>query len=72
MTRHYFISNMECVNCKKIIKNTLSGIAGVSKVSIKLLKKEAVIDADYNIVSDEDIIAAVKNHNYIAVRRLPR
>jgi copper chaperone CopZ len=56
VTRHYYVMNMECANCGKILTGALSMPDGVRKVSAKLSRKKLTVEADFVKVSDDDII----------------
>jgi hypothetical protein len=36
---------------------------------VNLKRKEIVVDADFNIITDTDIITAISSHMYMAERR---
>lgn len=69
MKRIYYVENMTCTNCKNIIKNALAGLDGIKSVTVSLPNKEIVVEADFNKISDIEIISALSNHMYMAERR---
>ena len=70
MNRVYYVENMSCVNCKKILANALSGMDGVEKITINLPYKEIMVDADFEKVSDSDIISIITSRMYLATRKI--
>lgn len=69
MNRVYYVKNMSCVNCKKILTNALSDMDGVVKITINLPRKEIMVDADFTKVSDRDIMGIITNRMYLVTRK---
>ncbi|MDR2046333.1 MAG: heavy metal translocating P-type ATPase [Clostridiales bacterium] len=58
------ISGMSCVACAAKIEKTLSRLAGVSAVSVNLLKNSAAVTYDETLLSADGIISAVEKAGY--------
>ena len=69
MNRIFYIENMSCVNCKRILANALSDMDGVEKITINLPRKEIVVDADVAKVTDSDIMSLITNRMYLVARK---
>lgn len=57
------IEGMHCEHCAKKVENTLEKVAGVSKVTINLKKKEAVVSMNQP-VSNNQIRKEIENLEY--------
>lgn len=58
------VTNMSCAACAPIVRKTLSGVAGVTKVAVSAEKASAVVTFDDQKTSVEALIKAVTNAGY--------
>lgn len=69
MMKHtYYIENMTCINCAKVLENALSKLDGVRQVTAKHSRKVLSVDADFTVIPEEDIIDVIRNRRYTVVR----
>lgn len=61
MTHTYNVSGMTCTGCQAKVQGLLSKVSGVKNVRIDLAKREAVIDMDKHIAT-EDLKAALNEY----------
>ena len=54
----YFISNMDCVNEEKIIRDGLAAVAGIARLDFDLAKRRLKIT--HTLENDESLIASLK------------
>ena len=57
---------MHCSNCPMEVESIEDDLPGIKKVSASYQKGQMVVEFDEKLVSDAQIIAAVKNHGYHA------
>jgi mercuric ion binding protein len=63
-TVQFEVANMSCAACAPIVRKTLSGVAGVTKVAVSAEKASAVVTFDDQKTSVEALIKAVTNAGY--------
>lgn len=68
MKRQYYIENLTCSNCGKILVSALSEIKGVRHVFVKPTHKVLSVEADHTLISDEEILEVIKSRRYTAMR----
>lgn len=54
----YFISNMDCVNEEKLIREGLARITGIEQLEFDLAKRHLQIT--HTLASDESLVASLK------------
>lgn len=54
----YFISNMDCVNEEKLIREGMAGVAGVEQLEFDLAKRR--LQVTHTLPSDESLVANLK------------
>ena len=54
----YFISNMDCVNEEKLIREAFAGTAGIEQLDFDLAKRRLKIT--HTLASDESLFASLK------------
>ena len=54
----YFISNMDCVNEEKLIREGLAGAAGIEQLDFDLAKRR--LKVTHTLESDESLLATLK------------
>ena len=54
----YFISNMDCVNEEKLIRDHLGKVAGIANLAFDL--KQQRLQVSHALESDESIVASLK------------
>lgn len=54
----YFISNMDCVNEERLIREGLAGVAGIAQLTFDLAKRRLQIT--HTLPSDESLVASLK------------
>lgn len=67
MEKSYQIKGMSCAACASKVEKAVSGINGVSRASVNLMKNTCSVVFDDALVSDENVIAAVDSAGYEAV-----
>ncbi len=60
------VEGMHCSNCPMEVESIEDDLPGIKKVSASYQKGQMVVEFDENLVSDAQIIAAVKTHGYHA------
>ena len=63
MNKTLVIDGMMCVKCQAHVEKALSEVEGVTKVTVDLKKKKAVVEIA-NDVSDEVLMKAVSDAGY--------
>jgi copper chaperone CopZ len=61
------VENMHCTNCATKIESIEDDLPGIREVSASYVKQQMVIEYDENLISDTQIVAAVKKKGYLAV-----
>ncbi len=64
MEKKYNVNGMTCASCQASIEKTISKLDGVNKCQVNLANNTMSIDYDEKILSEETIIASVKNDGY--------
>ena len=54
----YFISNMDCVNEEKLIRDRLSGVEGIKRLDFDLAQRRLMVT--HALASDEPLVAHLK------------
>lgn len=54
----YFISNMDCVNEEKLIREGLARVAGVEQLNFDLAQRR--LQVTHTLQSDESLVASLK------------
>ena len=68
MTKKTFkVLDMHCANCSMKIESIEDDLPGISDINASYHKQQVVIDYDESVVSDDQIIEAVKKKGYQAV-----
>ena len=60
------VEGMHCSGCPMEVESIEDDLPGIKKVSASYKKAQMVVEFDETLVSDEQIIAAVKQHGYSA------
>jgi copper chaperone CopZ len=55
----FSISGLDCDSCVRDIKDLLSKVKGISRIYVNLMKKEATIIFNYNLLSSKTIIGFI-------------
>jgi len=66
ITKTFRIESMHCSGCPMEVESIEDDLPGIKKVTASYKKAQMVVEFDETIVSDEKIIAAVKQHGYSA------
>jgi copper chaperone CopZ len=67
MTRKTFrVLDMHCANCSMRIESIEDEIPGISQVNASYRKQQMIVDYDESVVTDGQIIEAVKKKGYQA------
>jgi copper chaperone CopZ len=61
------IMDMHCSNCAMRIESIEDDLSGIKQVSASYHKQQMLVEYDEKTVTDEQIIAAVKNKGYQVV-----
>jgi copper chaperone CopZ len=61
------VPDMQCSNCVMHVESIEDDLPGIKQVSASYHKLQMIVEYDETIVSDEQIIAAVKKKGYQAV-----
>lgn len=61
------IEGMHCASCASNIEKSIRKVNGVSNVSVSLMTKKAIVEADDSL-SNEDLKKAVERTGYKAVK----
>ena len=67
MEKSFQIKGMSCAACASKVEKAVSGIHGVSRASVNLMKNTCAVVYDEALVSDENVIAAVDAAGYEAL-----
>jgi copper chaperone CopZ len=62
------IIGLDCVSCSLVIRRALKNLKGVQNVGVSYMMDLALVDYDPALVSEEEIMNAVKKTGYDAVR----
>ncbi|AXT47814.1 MULTISPECIES: heavy-metal-associated domain-containing protein [Chromobacterium] len=62
------VDGMTCQGCVKSVSGVLSGMAGVSEAEVSLEAKQAKVVYDAEIVSPEELAAAVEDAGFDVTR----
>ncbi|MFS8615202.1 MAG: heavy metal-associated domain-containing protein [Solitalea sp.] len=52
MKKKYAITGMTCSGCAGVVRNVLSGVAGVKHVEVSLEQHEALVEADESVTTE--------------------
>jgi copper chaperone CopZ len=63
----YKVLDMHCTNCSMRIESIEDVLPGISDISASYHKQQVVVEYDETIVTDAQIIEAVKKKGYQAV-----
>ncbi len=66
ITKIFRIEGMHCSGCPMEVESIEDDLPGIKKISASYKKAQLVVEYDETQVSDEEIIAAVKQHGYSA------
>jgi copper chaperone CopZ len=66
LKKTFRVEGMHCSNCPMEVESIEDDLPGIKKVSASYQKGQMVVEFDEKLVSDAQIIAAVKNHGYQA------
>ena len=69
MIRVYRVDGMSCANCKRLLKSALMSIHGIKDISVSISLGEITVDADFDTVSDDEIIGTIDGNMFTAQRR---
>ena len=69
MKQIFDVTGMSCAACSARVEKCVSGLDGVSSVSVNLLKNNMSVSYDENRLSCGDIIRAVEKSGYGALAR---
>ena len=61
------VLDMHCANCSMRIESIEDDLPGIKQVSASYHKQQMVVEFDDNVLTDEQIIAAVKKKGYQAI-----
>ncbi len=64
MTHKYSVTGMTCASCRDKVTDTLSQIAGITKVSVSLENKEAEVQMEYHVPTETLNKALAEKGNY--------
>ena len=64
ITKTFRVEGMHCSGCPMEVESIEDDLPGIKKVSASYKKAQMVVEFDETLVSDEQIIAAVKRHGY--------
>jgi copper chaperone CopZ len=62
------IIGLDCVSCSLVIRRALKNLRGVQNVGVSYMMDLALVDYDPNLLSEEEIMSAVKKTGYDGVR----
>jgi mercuric ion binding protein len=60
------VANMSCASCPPIVRKSLSAVPGVSKVTVSLEQRSALVTFDDQKTNVQALIAATTNAGYPA------
>lgn len=63
----FAVTGMSCSACSAHVEKSVSALKGVREVSVNLLTNSMVVDYDESVVSEKDIVRAVKKGGYGAI-----
>lgn len=66
MNKKFIVSGMSCAACSARVEKAVSSLAGMRKAEVNLLKNTLNADFDENVLSEQDILSAVKAAGYAA------
>ncbi len=64
LKKHFAVTGMTCSACSGRVEKSVSKLSGINEVAVNLLKNSMIVSFDENILSVDDIIAAVENAGY--------
>ncbi len=67
MKKTFIVSDMHCSNCALRIESIEDELPGVKEVNASYHKQRMVVEFDETVVSDEQILAAVRKKGYTAI-----
>ncbi len=67
MKKTFRVLDMHCTNCSMRIESIEDELPGVKEINASYHKQQMIIEFNEALVSDEQIIAAVKKKGYQAV-----
>lgn len=65
MKKTIIIEGMSCNHCVMVVKNTLSGIEGISQVDVELDNRRAIVEGE--AISDEILKEKIEEAGYNVV-----
>lgn len=66
LKKEIIIDGMSCGHCVNHVKETLSGLSGISKVEVNLEEQRAIVEGD-NSIQDDAIKVAIDDAGYEVV-----
>lgn len=67
MRRIFQVPNMHCSNCSMRLEGLEDDLPGVRDINASYHKQQMIVEFDEKVLSDEQIIAAVKKLGYLAI-----
>lgn len=64
--KSFGVGGMSCSNCVKTVENGVKRLNGVKSAEVFLMQKSMTVEYDENVLTDKEIIAAVKKMGYSA------
>ena len=68
ITKTVEIEGMTCGHCVKWVTEALMGVKGVADAQVSLESRDAIVEMDETVVTDEAIFDAVRRIGYAVVR----
>ncbi|NTW28560.1 MAG: heavy-metal-associated domain-containing protein [Coriobacteriia bacterium] len=65
-TKYFKTSGLHCASCSKLVDMTVGELEGVADVSTDLASAETVVRFDPDIVTENEIILAIRGAGYDA------
>jgi len=62
----FTVKNMHCANCAIKIESIEDDLPGIKEVNASYVKQQMIVEYDENLVSVDEIVAAVKKRGYQA------
>ena len=69
LKKTFKVSDMTCSNCAMKLESLEDTLEGVKEINASYYKLEMVIEFDESKLTDEQIVAAVKEKGYTAVMK---
>ncbi len=66
MKKKFIVSGMHCAACSARVERTVSGLRGVNRAEVNLLKNTMTVDFEESVLTEEQICAAVKKLGFNA------